>query len=80
MAPNRLFYQATLLLSVSQHILELFHALSIQGKHSMLIFIKLLNIYKNKGLMAAILDFTMTATVTKLKMCPVHLSTSKIYV
>ena len=40
----------------------------------------LLNIYKNKGLNAAILDFTMAARDTKLKMCPVQVLTSKMYV
>ena len=33
----------------------------------------LLNIYQNKDSMAAILDFTMAAKVTKLQMYPVHL-------
>ena len=46
-------------------------------KHSMFFII---NIYKNKGSMTAILDFTITATDTRLKMCAVHLLTSKMYV
>ena len=48
------------------------------SKVSMFIFIKY--IYKNMGLMVAILDFTMAARDTKLKMCPVQLMTSKINV
>ena len=44
----------------------------------MLFFIKY--IYKNKDSMAVILDFMMTANVTKLIMCPVQLLTSEIYV
>ena len=39
----------------------------------------LLNTYK-KGAMAAILDFTMTAGDTNLKMSPVLLLTSNMYV
>ena len=46
----------------------------------MLICIKYIYIYINKGAMAAILDFTMAAKVTKLKIFPVHLLTSEIYV
>ena len=34
--------------------------------------------YINKGSMATILDFTMAAKFIKLKMCSVHLLTSKI--
>ena len=44
----------------------------------MFFFIKY--IYINKDAMAAIVNFTMAAKVTKLQMCPVHLFTSKIYV
>ena len=36
--------------------------------------------YINKSSMAAILDFTMAARDTNLKMCPVQLLTSKMYV
>ena len=36
--------------------------------------------YKNKGSMAAILDFKMAAKDTQFKMYPVHLLTSTIYV
>ena len=43
-------------------------------KHLMLV----INIYK-KGSMAAILDFTMAARDTNLKMCTVQLLTSKMY-
>ena len=39
----------------------------------MLVFI----IYKNKSAMAAILDLTMAAKDTKLKMCTVQLLTSE---
>ena len=42
-------------------------------------FVFVLNI-KNKGSMAAILDFKMATKDTQLKMCPVHLLTSIIYV
>ena len=43
-------------------------------------FIKYRGLYKNKGSMVAILDFAMAAKDTQLKMCPVHLLTSKMYV
>ena len=72
-APSRMFYQAKLLISVFQHIWELLHALSIQKRTIQCWFV--LNIYKNKDSMAAILDFPM---VTELQMCPVYLFTSTI--
>ena len=40
----------------------------------------LLNIYKNKGSMAVMLDFMITARDINLQMCPVQLLTSKMFV